>query len=276
MAKVVLVDADEDGRAALARALAGAGHEVTVSSSGAEALRVLACGAVDLVVSQAKLSDMDGCDLCRQARRDAPDSTRFLLLVAGDTDVSTAAAEAGVDLLCAGHVSVPTLLLRVSELLPAPPSQPGPRPGPPQVLQPVAATSGPRRRAWTDAAPSFEGSLGVMDLPALAQVIGMGGKTGHLELSLAVGCGVVEFDRGQPVHAEFAGGEGEEAFAALVWASQAEGGTFRFMPAPADAEPRPTRTIHRSVEGLLLDIAAWLDEERLPTDAPCHALDERG
>lgn len=267
MPKVLLVDADADGRAALARALAGVGHEVAVSSSGAEALAILARGGVDLVVTQAHLHDMGGCELCVEGRRVASASTRFLLL--GSGDVAETAGAAGVDMLCAGHVSVPTLLSRVNELL-----GPSASSGPALAAPPVASPA--RRRVRPPAAPSFEGSLGVMDLPAIAQVIGMGGKTGCLELSLTVGSGRVEFDRGQPVHAEFAGGEGEAAFAALVWASQAEGGTFRFVPAPGDAEPRPARTIHRSVEGLLLDIAAWLDEERLPTDDPCHALGDRG
>jgi len=258
MPKVLLVDADADGRESLERALAGAGYEIAVAPSGAAAIDALGRGRPDLVVTQARFGDGDASQLVLLSRsipglRPVP----FLLLAGTDEATAVAAAAAGAERICEGHVSNAALLANVADLIgggspPAPAPavrvRSDPAPGPPPAPAP---------------APAFQGSLGVMDLPALAQAISMGTKTGRLELSLSVGEGIVEFDRGLPVHAEFAGGRGEAAFAALVWASQAPGGTFCFAPAlPGGARTAP-RTIHRSVERLLLDVAAWLDEERL-------------
>jgi hypothetical protein len=109
----------------------------------------------------------------------------------------------------------------------------------------------------------MRGTLDVMDLPALAQAIAMGGKTGRLTVGLSAGAGALEFESGQLVHAEFAGESGEQAFTDLVCASQAEGnGDFCFSPAPAEQAGKLPRTVHRSVDRLLLRIAAGIDEGR--------------
>ena len=254
MPNVLLVDADDDDRRAMERALAGSGYAVVVAATGASALESIGRRRPDLVVTQAHLGDMDAIrlfTLAREIPRRRP--FPFLLLAGVDTTVATRGRAAGVDRVCKGHVSVRSLLAHVSEVL----EGGGP-----------AADVGERAPEAAPAAgvPTFQGSLGVMDFPALAQVIGLNGKTGRLELSLAGGAGVVDFVAGQPVHAEFGGGHGEEAFAALVWAAQAMGGDFRFVPA-AEGTAEPSRTIHRSVERLLLDVAAWLDEARLGAGA---------
>jgi CheY-like chemotaxis protein len=256
MANVLLVDADDDDRRAMERALAGSGYAVAVAATGASALESIGRRRPDLVVTQAHLGDMDAIRLFTLAREiPRRRSFPFLLLAGVDATAASRGRAAGMDRVCAGHVSVRSLLGHVTEVL-----EGGGRSG-------DAAERAPEAGAPTPAGvPTFQGSLGVMDFPALAQVIGLNGKTGRLELSLAGGAGVVDFVGGQPVHAEFGGGHGEEAFAALVWAAQAMGGDFRFVPA-AEGAAEPSRTIHRSVERLLLDVAAWLDEARLGAGA---------
>src|SRR4030095_9243404 len=77
------------------------------------------------------------------------------------------------------------------------------------------------------------------------------------------GPGTLEFEGGQLVHAEFGGESGETAFTDLVWSSQAEGGgAFCFTPMPREQVGKLPRTIHRSVDRLLLRIAAGIDEGR--------------
>ena len=108
---------------------------------------------------------------------------------------------------------------------------------------------------------SFQGSLGVMDLTELTQVISLGVKTGELQLSLSKGEGVILFEAGRVVHAEFAGRSGESAFAAMVAASQREGeARFCFNRAEREAIASRPRTISRNVEQLLLSVAQEIDE----------------
>jgi hypothetical protein len=100
-----------------------------------------------------------------------------------------------------------------------------------------------------------------MDLTELTQVISLGVKTGELLLSLSQGEGIILFDAGRVVHAEFAERSGEPAFAAMVAASQREGeARFCFNRADREAVAGRPRTISRSVEQLLLSVAQEMDE----------------
>ena len=124
-----------------------------------------------------------------------------------------------------------------------------------------APAAPPAKPAAEPARSSFQGSLGVMDLTELTQVISLGVKTGELLLSLSKGEGIILFDAGRVVHAEFAGRSGEPAFAAMVAASQREGeARFCFNRADREAVAGRPRTISRSVEQLLLSVAQEMDE----------------
>jgi len=171
---------------------------------------------------------------------------------------------------------VPRPLAGVPSLLPAPP--------PPSAVEPpkryaTAAANAPSTwkttpvtaAAAAGATPSpdllavpsgmFQGSLEVMDLAELTQAIGQGGKSGRLILALGRGSGLIVFDAGRIVHAEFRSAVGEEAFAALLAAAHGEGGgRFCFVPATGGAPARP-RTIDKSVEQLLLSTATAIDEK---------------
>src|SRR4029450_8067063 len=70
----------------------------------------------------------------------------------------------------------------------------------------------------------FQGSLEVMDLAEPARAIGVGGKSGRLILAPGRGSGLIVFDAGRVVHAEYRNAVGEEAFAALLHAAHGDGG----------------------------------------------------
>jgi Domain of unknown function (DUF4388) len=109
---------------------------------------------------------------------------------------------------------------------------------------------------------TFQGSLEVMDLADLTQAIAAGGKSGRLILALPQGGGLMLFEKGRVVHAEYRNTVGEEAFAALLGASHADAaGRFCFLPVPSgDASGLP-RTIDKPVDQLLLSSATALDEK---------------
>jgi CheY-like chemotaxis protein len=261
MPKVLLVDPEPDSRAAFERALKGAGYEVSAAASGSFALTQLEWDRPHIIVTQARVDDMDGCELFGIVRSDP--KTRdipFLLLAGLERHIAGQAAEAGVDRLCTGHVSVVGFLDGIRALLAG-------EPVPAAATAPAAAEPAPQ---------VMRGSLDVMDLPALTQAIAMGGKTGRLALELAAGPGTLEFEAGQLVHAEFGGESGESAFTDLVCSSQSEGrGDFCFTPLPREQTGKLPRTIHRSVDRLLLRIAAGIDEGRAAFESTESAAPER-
>ena len=171
----------------------------------------------------------------------------------------------------------PRPLAGVPSLLPAPP--------PPSVVEPpkryatAAAANGPSTWKTTPvtapsqpgsaptpdllAVPSgmFQGSLEVMELAELTQAIGMGGKSGRLILALGRGSGLIVFDAGRVVHAEYRSAVGEEAFTALLTAAHGDGaGRFCFVPATGGTPAKP-RTIDKSVDQLLLSTVTAIDEK---------------
>jgi len=95
-AKVLVVDANQDSRAALAHALTEAGYEAAVATSGSFALTMLEWEQPDLIVSYAKVQDMDGYELFTMVRRDpATKDTPFLLLAGRDRPIALAGLRTG-------------------------------------------------------------------------------------------------------------------------------------------------------------------------------------
>jgi CheY-like chemotaxis protein len=398
--KILIVDPDGTRAPQLKLALATNGAEVTVAPSGSFALTMLEWNRHDVIVSRARLDDMDGHELCAILRSDPGMRDVRFVLVAGNDDVTTAQTmAAGIDLLLPPTLSATAmvpLVLRVAggesattptpaaplhaaaaspvtaapspftrsslpvgipaatgtpsaavptpaaapaapaappaplvaappppaappvptiaPARPAPPAEPalppplalppstpaaeaGPELGVPKLKPATAAApvADPPKRyvtaaaaaaaaPWTkatavttpastppppppinlDAMPSgtFQGSLEVMDLAELTQAIAMGGKKGRLILALPQGGGVVAFEGGQVVHAEYRGTVGEAAFAALLTAAHADAaGRFCFLPAAPGEKVSPGRTIDKTVDRLLLSIATAIDEK---------------
>jgi len=286
MDKVLLVDADPQSRAALCNALAEAGYEVAVSSSGSAAVGALEWERPDLVVSYAQVQDMDGYEFFTMVRKDPTTmDTPFLLLAGRDRPVALAAAEAGVDMTVTGDFTLELVVGQVRELL-----ENGRRADAPRLVGPAERTGQPRsepllaalervafRTAVEPAGAALQGSLEVMDLAEVAQAIALGGKTGSLVVSLAAGQGVIAFDAGRIVHADFLGRRGEPAFAAIVAASQREtDARFHFSRQDRALVARGPRTINHSVEQLLLSIAVGIDEGETAGSEPLDSARPAG
>lgn len=271
MAKVLLVDANQDSRAALSKALLEAGYEVATAPSGSSASGALESERPDIVISYAQVQDMDGYELFTVVRKDPTTmDTPFLLLAGLDRPVALAAAEAGVDMTMTGDFTLEMVVGRVGDVLKAGTGAEPPRPAG------ASDGSGGRKPAaplWTaleavaarpQASPrgaDFQGSLDVMDLAEVTQAVALGGKTGRLVVGLAAGEAVILFENGRVVHAGFRGRTGEQAFAHIISASQREADAwFRFSRMDRAAVTEGPRTISRSVEQLLLSIAVGIDE----------------
>jgi CheY-like chemotaxis protein len=265
---VLLVDGRAEQRETVANALTIAGYDVATAPSGGCALDSLELECPDVIVSSAKVQDMDGYELFVQVRKDPSTmDIPFLLLAGRDRPTALAAAEAGVNMVLTGEVPLDVVVSRVSDLLEG--GAGDARAAPMRRIE----SSGARRpvaplwaavEAYGSSArvpASLHGSLEVMDLPEVTQAISLGAKTGCLTVSLDAGEGGMVFEVGRLVHASFAGKTGEEAFALLIQASQRDRrAAFRFnQTARAELGHLP-KTIARSVDQLLLSIAAGIDE----------------
>lgn len=251
MSRVLLVDPDRAGLAALQAALGAAGfRDVSAVTSASFALTMLERNRPDLIVSRVGVPDIDGYELCSIVRND-PSMTGvlFLLLASPGDEAPESMLEEKPDQTLAGDLPMSAIVAEVTGLL-------GTRRAAAQ--QPAAPP--------LEVTPGMNGSLGVMDLPDIAQAVALGGKTGELLVTLPSGRGVIVFDHGRVVHAEFFGLIGETAFAALLVAAHgaARGeahGSFVFHQLENGAA-NGTKTIHCDLKQLLLSAAAELDEGR--------------
>jgi CheY-like chemotaxis protein len=391
--KVLVVDPDLRRAPALKDTLMAGGAEVTVASSGSFALTMLEWNRHDVVVSRARIDDMDGHELCAILKSDpGTREVRFVLVAGGDEVTAAETAAAGVDLVLPPSMTSGAILPLVVRLMeanrapaaeappspaaavpkPVAPAVPAPPPPPPPVIAPPAApvvppappvarpaapeapavprirpapappppanppksyatvaTAGPDG-VWAKAAPlsapaaggprppvpppvaprpvaapaskpvaappartngapparvappatprpaatptvpdlasmpsgTFQGSLEVMELADLIQAVAAGGKSGRLILALPQGGGLMLFEKGRVVHAEYRNAVGEEAFGALLAACHADGaGRFCFLPSPAGESTGLPRTIDKPVDRLLLSSATAIDEK---------------
>jgi adenylate cyclase len=94
------------------------GYVVASAASGAEALKVVGSGDIDLVLLDIVMPEMDGYEVCRRLR--AAEATRFLPIVmitaSGDQE-KVAAIQAGADDFVAKPFNQTELLARVQSLL---------------------------------------------------------------------------------------------------------------------------------------------------------------
>ena len=232
MARLLLADPDAARAAALAMELDGAGHATTVAASGLCALTMLEHGCAELLVTQDTVGDFRGEDLIAALRANPVTSRLPIVLLGGAAD--------DADLVLKLETPIVALLGGIENVLA------------------VHARGGVK-----SAAPSgLRGSLDVMDLPEVAQAIGLGGKTGWLSVTVPAGAGLLVFDAGRIIHAEHGPLSGERAFASLIRTARG-GGQFCFTVAPRAAMRGVTRTVEGSVERLLLAVASDMDEGRL-------------
>lgn len=266
MARLLLIDPDRRALVALQRALRDAGFtSVTAVPSGSFALTMVERERPDLIVSRARIPDIDGAELCAIIRSDpALNGVRLLLVAEDPSEISDGQARGQADRILVGETEPIRLVEAVQRLLTgAPPAE---APGAPSV----GTAKAPAR--------AFKGSLGVMDLTEVTQAIALGIKSGQLVLALAAGPGVIVFDRGRVIDAQFGRLRGEAAFAALLSASHREhDGSFCFNPVGANGPSTDLeRTIDRSVESLLLSTAAEIDEERAIASDNVRVSEGRG
>jgi len=94
-ATVLVVEDDDDTRAALADTLTDLGHSIEVRADGVAALERLHSRDFDAVLTDVRMSGMDGIELCRRLSGDRPSLPVLVMTAFGDVDSAMGALRAG-------------------------------------------------------------------------------------------------------------------------------------------------------------------------------------
>jgi DNA-binding response OmpR family regulator len=124
MARLLVVDDDEDIRELLSLALGIAGHQVLTASDGPAALDVLEAERVDLMVLDVSMPQMSGLEVARRVRATHPPGEPLILMLSamGDPDDIAAGLESGADSYATKPFTIPALTQAVERLLEGRPS----------------------------------------------------------------------------------------------------------------------------------------------------------
>ena len=115
--QVLLVDDDDGVRRAIERALVLHGFDVQTAAGGADALRMLAVRAPDVLILDVSMPEVDGLEVCRRLRS-AGDPTPVLMLTARETvGERVAGLDAGADDYLVKPFALDELLARLRALL---------------------------------------------------------------------------------------------------------------------------------------------------------------
>jgi two-component system phosphate regulon response regulator PhoB len=119
MARILVVEDEQDLREVLDYNLTQAGHRVRAAASGAEALRVGPEFKPELVLLDLMLPDVFGTEVCRALRKDPQlRDTRIIMVTAKSEEIDRVVGfELGADDYVAKPFSVRELLLRVQAVL---------------------------------------------------------------------------------------------------------------------------------------------------------------
>src|SRR4029077_15214087 len=119
MARILIAEDEEALRALTARALTGAGHEVTTAEDGGEALDCLTRehGRFDLLLTDIKMPVMDGIALALAAARDHPHLVILLMTGFADQRERAFGLEALIQGVLTKPFSVPDLQRAIAEAM---------------------------------------------------------------------------------------------------------------------------------------------------------------
>lgn len=224
---------------------------VATATAAIELLRTTPC---DVVITEARLPDLDGLEFVRRLRaRNRQDLSIVILSADERVERKVAAFAAGADDYLNKPCGADELRARVVRR---------------------ALGSGATRAAQQARVPTLAGQLRALPLPDLVGVLAMGRTTATLELHTPRGEGVLFFEDGRLVHAAYLTLVGARAFYHLF---AEDGGAFHLYDGCATLE----RTVDESVTALIMEAARRLDTARatgavpvipVPRGAPAVAL----
>jgi response regulator RpfG family c-di-GMP phosphodiesterase len=225
----LIVDVDPEETTVLELRMSEQGFVVKTVRSPEHALKVLAEGETDLVISEIDLGAGDGLALLASARSQpwGKDMPWVIYTRRQEREVAQKAFELGVLDYVTKPAPADVLVAKLKALL--------------------------DQRASPRKTQGVSGSLREMGLPDMVQVLFHGRKTGNLRIRAPDGSGEIHFVEGNVVDALWRDLRGENAFYALV---KLVDGEFALDPSFRAGE----RVINQSAEALLLEGMRRMDE----------------
>jgi CheY-like chemotaxis protein len=250
---LLLVDGDAKSLRVMEVSLKKAGFSVTTASDGKDALHKIRISLPDLVLSDTRLAEMDGFELCRHLKSDERlKQIPFVFLT------SQKAVEFKIRGLEMGGEDYLTKPIYIKEIVTRAR----------MILQKAEKERFERR----ETRGGFAGSLSDLGVVDLVQTFEVGRKTGTIRLE-GDRSGVIYFRDGRVIDAELGRLQGENAFYRMLNTFE---GQFEVQFIPVE---RPER-IEVSTQGLLLEGMRRLDEwgrmlEQLPPLETVFEIDYR-
>jgi response regulator RpfG family c-di-GMP phosphodiesterase len=227
-AEALIVDIDPEETTVLELRMSEQGFVVRTARTAEQALKVLAEGRTDLVISEIELGASDGLALLVEARSEpwGKDVPWVIYTRRQERAIAQKAFDLGVLDYVTKPASTDVLVAKLRAL-----------------LEQRATKSG-----------GVSGSLREMGLPDMVQVLFHARKSGNLKIRARDGSGEVHLADGAVVDAIWRDLRGEEAFYAML---KLRDGDFALDP----AFRATSRVIHQSSESLLLEGMRRLDED---------------
>ncbi len=241
---LLLVDGDPKSLRVMEVSLRKAGFSVTTAVHGRDALERCEAGPPDLILSDTKMPEMDGFELCRRLKQDERFRAIPFIFLTGQKSVEfkVKGLELGVEDYLTKPIYIKEIVTRVKILL---------------------EKREKERLEKKDLRASFSGNLSDMGVVDLVQTLEMGKKSGALHITSAAGAAVVFFRDGRVLDCELGKVTGENAFYRLLnW----QEGEFAIEFRAIERDER----IPFSTQGLLMEGMRRIDEwgrivEQLPS-----------
>ncbi|MGO9839187.1 MAG: DUF4388 domain-containing protein [Polyangiaceae bacterium] len=229
--QALLVDVDPEETTVLELRMIEQGFVVKTARTPEQALKILAEGDTDLVVSEIDLGKSDGLALLAEARKQAWGKDLPWVMYTRRQERAVAQKAFGLGVL--DYVNKPASAdVMVAKL---------------KAMLDQRASASPRNSR------GVSGSLREMGLPDMVQVLFHGRKSGSLQIRAAEGSGEIHFVEGNVVNAKWEQVKGETAFYAMLKLTDGE---FSLDPSFKTTE----RVINQSAEALLLEGMRRMDE----------------
>ena len=248
---LLLVDSDAKSLRVMEVSLKKAGFQVTTAIHGKDALEKVQISPPDLVLSETRMPEMDGFELCKVLKSDERFRHIPFVFLTNQKAVESKVKglEQGADDYLTKPIYIKEVVTRVR-----------------MILQKVEKDRSERKETKN----GFAGNLSDMGVVDLVQTFEIGRKTGTIKLE-GERAGIVFFKEGRVVDSELGRLRGENAFYRMLNTFE---GKFEVSFVPID---RPER-IEVSTQGLLMEGMRRLDEwgrmlEQLPPLETIFELD---
>src|SRR5712691_7514510 len=115
--RVLVVDDEQNARAALRTILSEEGYEIAEASDGEEGLRQLQELAPDVVLADVRMPRMDGLTLLRKAKEEGSDATFVMMTAFANVESAVEAMRAGAENYLVKPVSFDALRVFIDKAL---------------------------------------------------------------------------------------------------------------------------------------------------------------